>query len=122
MIHDFIALASHYFYTMEYTTYVNHPSMALPNMVWLAQNAVNPNCCLPIPLASDPKQLGKVKFGLLACQVSGLMFIIVLDFLSSQVCPKGEHLGLHIGAAQIPEHLPESPITISAVSFSREVT
>ena len=33
-----------------------------------------------------------------------------------------EHLGLYIGAAQIPEELPASPITISAVSYSREVT
>ena len=66
-----------YFYTMY------HASMAIPNLV-----------SLPIPLASDPKQLGKAKFGLLACQVSGLMFIIVLDFLSSLVCPKGEQLNI----------------------------
>ena len=72
-----------YFYTMEYNTYVNNASMAIPNLV-----------SLPIPLASDPKQLGKAKFGLLACQVSGLMFIIVLDFLSSLVCPKGEQLNI----------------------------
>ena len=45
--------------------------------------ACNPKRSLPIPLASDPKQLGKAKFGLLACQVSGLMFTIDLDFLSS---------------------------------------